>query len=347
MYGGYIIPQLPILRSEEDYLREEPQEPMIDDVPDAFKAWCKRNAGNIELAKQGKRSMPYFVRDNIELVNRLLQQPAVTVAPRRTPLQIAAARHAARTQEQIDTIKKRAEERQVMLRYADGTPFSAAQLASFAELEKKLGIKRGRPMTIEQADEQSANPNWSKHGFYQVNCATCAPAFMMRLAGFDIVARPKTRGSMPEKLSHEVTLGNKWRYPNGDIGNTSFFNEWMAAKGYKKLNKVRYKEFYNEMCTDVGFYETFIAWKGRGAHATILYRSPDGGLYNIEPQIYNGTPLRPIDEICEAGRTDGRWSPDFGVLRVDDKVFNMDYASAFSASKESELKPMVERIFKF
>ena len=73
--------EVPILRSEEDYLREEPQEPMIDDVPDAFKNWCKRNAGNIELAKQGKRSMPYFVRDNIDLVNRLLQQyPAVAVA---------------------------------------------------------------------------------------------------------------------------------------------------------------------------------------------------------------------------------------------------------------------------
>lgn len=312
---------------------------MIDDVPDAFKDWCKRNAGNIELAKQGKRSMPYFVRDNMALVNKLLQ-PAVTVAPRRTPLQIAAARHAARTQEQIDAIKKRAEERQVMLRYADGTPFSAAQLASFAVLEKKLGVKRGRPMTIEQADEQSTNPNYSVHGGYRTNCATCVPTFMMRLAGFDVVARPNVRGLKTRKMSHSPVRG-VWVNADGTSAEPATCREWMLAKGYRRMNESRYRSFFKEKCAESGFYELVVGWSrraGGGGHATILYRAPSGTLFHIEPQLYNGkVVLRTVGGICDSGTAVP--GDQEGVLRVDDKVLNADLAEIFSADKASEISP--------
>ena len=322
--------EVPILRSEEDYLREKPQEPMIDDVPDAFKNWCKRNAGNIELAKQGKRSMPYFVRDNMELVNRLLQQrPAMTAASRRTPLQIAAARHAARTQEQIDAIKKRAEERQVMLRYADGTPFSAAQLDSFAKLEKKLGIKRGRPMTIEQADKQSANPNLYMDYRYQINCATCVPTFMLRMAGFDITAKSKMPGSTVEKLS-QTRLDAEWKNADGTKPAMTTYRDWMGANRYRKMTPQRYRMFFENACKAPGFYEVDIAWKGRDSgHDTIIYRAPDGGLYNIEPQYYNRKQmLRSLDDLCGNGKV-SELPKSFGVLRIDDKIFSVKYAGAF------------------
>lgn len=100
--------------------------------------------------------------------------------------------------------------------------FSKEQIANMKNIEKSLGIKKGRPMTYEEADRQSANPRHvneyiadassrikikgtnihvrknplydaAKHEQYGINCQTCAPAYALREWGFNIYAKGNTK----------------------------------------------------------------------------------------------------------------------------------------------------------
>ena len=59
---------------------------MVNSVPKGFEDWIVRNQSRIEAAN----SLPYFIRDNKAVVERILN-------PKKTALEIAAERHAART----------------------------------------------------------------------------------------------------------------------------------------------------------------------------------------------------------------------------------------------------------
>ena len=91
----------------------------------------------------------------------------------------------------------------------------------------------------------------------------------------------------------------------------------------------KYREYFEEVCKDEGVYILTIGWKGGNGHATILQRFADGSLKYVEPQAYDpskGT-ARSIDELCN----DGAENPisTRGILRVDDKIFNLKFASIF------------------
>lgn len=81
----------------------------VGDVPDAFKAWCRLNAGRVERAK----SVPYFVRDNQEYYDAAFKKKALT------PLEVATQRHAQRTPEHIESAKNRWHERQERYRHIE------------------------------------------------------------------------------------------------------------------------------------------------------------------------------------------------------------------------------------
>lgn len=67
----------------------------VGDVPDAFKAWCRLNAGRVDRAK----SLPYFIKDNQKYYDAAFKKKALT------PLEIAEQCHAQRTPEHIEDIK--------------------------------------------------------------------------------------------------------------------------------------------------------------------------------------------------------------------------------------------------
>ncbi|MEG0808537.1 MAG: toxin glutamine deamidase domain-containing protein, partial [Alistipes sp.] len=93
----------------------------------------------------------------------------------------------------------------------------------------------------------------------------------------------------------------------------------------------RYREFFEETCRDEGIYELSIGWERGGGHATILQRFDNGELRYIEPQVDNsqgsGRESRNIDYLCKAGAT--RMHNCRGVMRIDNKIFNLDYADIF------------------
>lgn len=286
----------------------------VGDVPDEFKAWCRLNAGRVERAK----SLPYFIRDNQDYYDAAFKKKAIT------PLELAEQRHAQRTPEQAQAIRDRWEKRRIF--YSN---YSPEQLARFKEIEANLGVKRGMPMSVGKADEQSANPNHGKGYQYSINCQTCAPAYVLRRAGFDVYAKGKTPGSLSDWISRGHSF-DIWENVNGSPAIPTRYNDWMAQRGYKQMTPQRYKQFFEESCKDSGTYVVTIKWKGgQGGHATIIERFDDGSLWYVEPQSYNTSigALRDIMELCNDGAASAVGPR--GVMRVDDKLFKLAYLSIF------------------
>lgn len=286
----------------------------VGDVPDEFKAWCRLNAGRVERAK----SVPYFIRDNRDYYDAAFKKKAIT------PIELAEERHRQRTPEQAQAIKDRWEKRRIF--YGN---YSPEQLARFKEIEVNLGIRRGMPMSVGKADEQSANPNYGKGYQYSINCQTCAPAYMLRRAGFDVYAKGRTAGSLSDWIAYGHSF-DIWENANGSPVIPTRYNDWMAQRGYKQMTPQRYKAFFEESCKETGTYVVTIKWKGgQGGHATIIERLDDGSLWYVEPQAYNASRgvLRDIMELCNNGAASAIGPR--GVMRVDDKLFKLAYLSIF------------------
>ena len=200
------------------------------------------------------------------------------------------------------------------------------------EIETKLGTTKGKPMTVEEADKQNANPNYGKAKGYGINCQTCTPVYALRLKGFNITAKPNTPGSKLDYLSRGMNTWEAWKNIDGTPARHNSINSWLIAKGYKQMTEKRYMQFFNEMCKEEGVYELVIFWKGGGGHATVLQRFSDGELRYIEPQHDNqkgsGRENRNINWLCSVGRTSTYTAS--GIMRIDNKLFNTDHIDIFN-----------------
>lgn len=200
-------------------------------------------------------------------------------------------------------------------------------------LEKALGVKKGKPMTIEKADKQSANPLYSTADQYQTNCATCSPAYILRTRGFDVTAKGRMETDKNKLIAHGRSF-DVWKNADGTKATPTIVGDWLKKKGYTTMTAKRYKEFLEEACKEKGDYILTIKWKGKnsGAHATVLHRGKDGKLVYIEPQHYvekKGVKLDVVEELCNWVHSTRGFEK--GVLRVDDKIFDTSWASLFNA----------------
>lgn len=199
------------------------------------------------------------------------------------------------------------------------------------EIEKKLKIKKGKPMDVDKADKQNANPNYGKERGFGINCQTCSPAYALRSRGFDITAKSNTPGSQLEYLSNGMNSWEVWKNIDGTQARHTSVNRWLAQKGYRQMTAKRYMQFFQESCKEEGIYEVVIYWKSGGGHATILQRFANGDLKRIEPQIDNqkgsGREWDNLDFLCKHGRT-STFSPS-GVMRIDNKLFNTAFLGIF------------------
>ena len=226
------------------------------------------------------------------------------------------------------------------------------------EIEKALNIAKAKPMSVEEADKQNANPQhvnelvldptgiyrdgrgnrYSKNKNYDrardmpfsINCQTCAPAYALRLRGFDVTAKGNTPGSKLEYLSRGRAF-EVWMNADGTPARHVSINSWLDAKGYQRMTPKRYMEYFNEVCKEEGVYELCIGWKGGSGHATILQRFADGELRYIEPQSDNsegsGMEWKDVKYLCERGASTSHNCR--GIMRVDNKLFNLKFIEIF------------------
>ena len=241
--------------------------------------------------------------------------------------------------------------------------FTKEQIANMRDIEKILGIKKGRPMTYEEADRQSANPlhvneyiadaksKWilsgtnirvsknplydkAKHEPYGINCQTCAPAYALREWGFNVYAKGNTqkRGDLSYYLSNGDNWLETWTEKDGSpVSITSFKDYLRAHPSWKHMTQQRYLQYFDDVCKEEGTYEVGLGWEPRGGHCTIVKRFSDGSLKYIEPQEDNsdgsGFEEKDIKYLCANMRKDPILKD--GAIKVSDKLLNMKYVSIF------------------
>ena len=241
--------------------------------------------------------------------------------------------------------------------------FTKEQIANMRDIEKSLGIKKGRPMTYEEADRQSANPlhvneyiadaksKWilsgtnirvsknplydkAKHEPYGINCQTCAPAYALREWGFNVYAKGNTqkRGDLSYYLSKGDNWLETWTEKDGSpVSITSFKDYLRAHPRWKHMTQQRYLQYFDDVCKEEGTYEVGLGWEPRGGHCTIVKRFSDGSLKYIEPQEDNsdgsGFEEKDIKYLCANMRKDPILKD--GAIKVSDKLLNMKYVSIF------------------
>lgn len=241
--------------------------------------------------------------------------------------------------------------------------FSKEQIANMKDIEKSLGIKKGRPMTYEEADRQSANPRHvneyiadassrikirgtnihvrknplydaAKHEQYGINCQTCAPAYALREWGFNIYAKGNTKAL--EDLSNYLSKGNNWletwtEKDGSAVSITSFKDYLKAHPSWKHMTQQRYLQYFDDVCKEEGTYEVGLSWEPRGGHCTIVKRFSDGSIKYIEPQEDNsdgsGFEEKDIKYLCANMRKDPILKD--GAIKVSDKLLNIKYVSIF------------------
>lgn len=122
------------------------------------------------------------------------------------------------------------------------------------------GVKRGKPMSFEEADSGNVNPNYGQKG-YDTNCQTCTIVNEARRRGYDVEALPNTPNSMAEKLSHQYTMA--WINPE-----TGKKPEFIVDKS--KDTPKKYLEFMHSTIQPNERYIIGFTWKGKGNSGHIV-----------------------------------------------------------------------------
>ncbi len=156
-----------------------------------------------------------------------------------------------------------------------------ANIEAYLQIEKDLGIKRGRPMSHEQANKMHGNPHYGESKAYSVNCQTCVVAYELRLRGFDVSALPNTAGSALSKLSKATHTAwqNITREDIPVIAKTT-----LDKYGHIKQPPLKWAKVFAAM-TETGRYHIAWRWKRkRSGHIITAERLPDGSLRFYDPQ---------------------------------------------------------------
>lgn len=184
------------------------------------------------------------------------------------------------------------------------------------------GVKRGLPMTRDEANHGKPNPNLNKANGYKINCQSCVVAYEARLRGYDVQTLPNTKGSVLEKLSRQTNLA--WIDPiTGKHPNYIFDDTATTPK--------KFKDFLESVVKPNERYTLEFSWQGRSreGHIVCMDRDADGLLRLYDPQngyTYDGIKvnsyLNRIKYTMTVGGTKMPTRPK--VLRIDDKLFNLD-----------------------
>ena len=195
------------------------------------------------------------------------------------------------------------------------------------EMEKALGIKRGDPMTFEQADERRGNPNYGTDRQYSINCQTCVPANEMRRRGFDVSAMGNNNDEIWQWFKDNgMNNGHKsvWLDHDGSVARWRSIDDWRFEKKYKRFTRKRVDEFIDETCAAEGRYEIRCTWdSGTSGHVFCIERDKKGVLKIWDPQNGSHDIMYYFDSMIYRS---------IEILRIDDKVINPKFAARFVAN---------------
>ena len=184
------------------------------------------------------------------------------------------------------------------------------------------GVKRGKEMTREEANGGKPNPNFKQGHGYQTNCQSCVVAYEARLRGYNVRALPFVTGSAADALSRRTNRA--WIDPA-----TGQHPEYMYDDTI--TNAKQFLKFLESNIKSKQRYTLEFRWKGRNSsgHIVSLDRDTSGNLRIYDPQsgvTYTGSNVaKYLGQIQYTMTVHGHKMPTRPkVLRVDDKLFNLD-----------------------
>ena len=209
----------------------------------------------------------------------------------------------------------------------------AAQMANPTnDPDTIAGVKRGKPMTHEQADQGNANPNHGKDRGYSVNCQSCVVAYEARLRGYDVEAKPKTgNNTIQNSLSKDQKIA--WKDPK--TGETA--KEINNPPNINRQTQV--KKWLNDNMEEGARYAFSHGWKGTdGMRGHVICATKEGGNIKLfDPQNgknYSGDGVNEYISRVKAtwsyrtyyynSGTQGR----LGLIRIDNKQIDAIVANA-------------------
>lgn len=197
------------------------------------------------------------------------------------------------------------------------------------------GVPQGKPMSFEEADTGNVNPNFDKAHGYQINCQSCVVTMEARLRGYDVEVLPNTKGSMLQTLSRDTKLA--WKNMDGtpaiyEIGNDLERQAQVANRSF--YNAKTFEKRLKESLQPDARYNFSFTWKGGrvgnlSGHIVDMDISNDGILHIYDPQSNRHFYDKEVSDYLKRIRYKLTYYGDEyslcpQVMRVDDKLFNLD-----------------------
>ena len=200
--------------------------------------------------------------------------------------------------------------------------FTEEQIRNCRELEKQLGVLKGRPMNWLQANNGKENPyyRWSEQ--YRVNCQTCTVVHELRRRGFNIVAKGRAEGFdtiSKIKMNWMERFVTKEGYIKSSV--------WAKEHGYQIMTKKRIVEFLlNNLGKNDGRYEIYCQWKKNSAHV-FSADTENHKVWLFDPQT--GKSGSDVIKYIDSMKGSKVW-----VMRIDDKVINTEMSKAITTKEK-------------
>lgn len=276
-----------------------PKEQVITDIPQGAKDFVRENKDGLQSA--------FWYKDNFtndgglqrEIVSQPITNEVIKVSrPKRI-----------KTDAEKNDIQKRWEER-------------FARNFNQTKIEQKIGIKRGKEMTFEEANELQGNINFSKSHEYGVNCQSCVVANELRRRGYDVTALPNLQkaGNIPYELSSKTN----WAWIDPETMATPVKKRAGGVYDVTRTGALKSKNISAltkeiiELVKEPGRYHIDFSWKsGNSGHIITLEKLVNGKIVLYDPQ--NG-------KIVNWADISKRIKLQYGVnvLRVDNLLVNTD-----------------------
>ena len=276
-----------------------PQEQVITDIPQRAKDFVRENKDGLQSA--------FWYKDNFtndgglqrEIVSQPITNEVIKVSkPKR--------------------IKTDAEKNDIQKRWEDRFVRNFNQ----AKIEQKIGVKKGKEMTFEEANELRGNINYGKASEYSVNCQSCVVANELRRRGYNVTALPNLQktGNIPYELSMRTnwawidpkTMVMPKKQTAGGIYDITRSGA-LKSKSIKELTKELV-----ELVKEPGRYHIDFAWKGKNSgHIITLEKLHNGKIIIYDPQTGKMKNWRELSKEISL-----RYGVN--VLRVDNLLVNTD-----------------------
>lgn len=289
---------------------------------------AQRTPERVEEIKQEWRAHRFYIYAdrNAELINSLTYRDGWAKYPA-LDKRWEAVTDAIKQDRSVKTVEK------LMARFERGVAtqqkwdklvwdgFTKEQYQSLRQLEHATGIRKGRPMTHEQADLGHVNPHykpteWTRNSKgkwieapewvkrykqFSINCQTCVPTYQLRRWGFNIEAKGRAGQKAFDYLAHHYR--EAWTKATGDTPYPKIFHTPSEVAKYAKAQD--------------GIYQITVSWKNQDSGHTFNYISKGGKGHFYDPQtnqlFQNLTEFRDYSRYVDGG---------YQVIRTDELCIN-------------------------